>query len=85
VPLRDPDPVSEPDLLPVCVAVRLPVIVADIERLFVILGVSALEGLIEAVIVAVFVGVIEAVLLLVLERVPVLEDVPVPVPVKVPV
>jgi len=85
VPLRVPDLVSEPDSLAVCVAVRLPVIVADIERLFVILGVSQLLGLIEAVIVVVLVRVIEAVLLFVLVRVLVLVAVLVPVPVIVPV
>jgi len=85
VPLRDPEPVSDPDRLMVWDPVRLPVTVADMDRLFVMLGVSPLEALIDAVIVAVFVGDMEAVRLLVLERLPVREPVTVAVPVWVPV
>ena len=71
-----------PDPLIVCDPVRLPVTVADMDRLPVILGVSPLEALIDAVIVPVFVIDIEAVLLPVRERLPVREPVTVPVPVR---
>ena len=53
VPVRDPDPVSEPDSLAVCVAVRLPVTVAVTVRLLVLLGfadrVLVEEGVMAAV------------------------------------
>ena len=64
-------------------AVRLPVTVADMDRLPVILDVSPLEALIDAVIVPVFVRDIEAVRLLVRERLPVRDPVTVPVPERV--
>ena len=85
MPVRDPDLVCVLDPLMVWVAVRLPVTVADMDRLPVILGVSPLEALIDAVMVAVFVGDIEAVLLPVRERLPVRDPVTVPVPVRLPV
>ena len=83
MPVRDPDIVCVLDPLMVWVAVRLPVTVADMDRLPVILDVSPLEELIEAVTVPVFVIVIEAVRLLVRERLPVRDPVTVPVPERV--